>query len=397
MLTITDHSKIRNNYSKLRAFIRRLIGYPIICNANKANEKDYNKRALLVYLVKPFQLKDDDPRFLNHQNLMQCRQIASVLGEFGFIVDVADVKDENYKISRYYDLIVSHKINLKSNESNFKKKTIKIYLSTGLNHVVHNRKILKRYKRLLQRRKCNLKIRQIHQEDMPYVYSADAIVGFGNDFTMNTWKETFKKTIYSFNNYGFKTTKTLLDSKEFLTARKNFLFFASGTQICKGLDLLLEIFPRHPNLNLYICSNFENEKDFCKCYHYELYETANIHPIGRIRVNSNKFYDLIQKCAYVILPSCSDASTGSVVQCMYAGLIPVVTKEVGIDTDGFGVTLAKDNIEDIEKTIIYLTALPEQWHRKHSVRTREIAEKKFSEDAFMNRWREIMEIIKQRN
>jgi hypothetical protein len=337
--------KLSNNYSKLRALIRRLIGHPIICNANKVNEKDYNKRALLVYLVKPFQLKDDDPRFLNHQNLKQCRQIASVLGEFRYVVDVVDVRDESFKLSKYYDLIISHKINLKSNESNFNKKPIKIYLSTGLNHVVHNRNIQKRYKRLLQRRKCNLKFRQIHQENMPYVYRADVIVGFGNDFTMNTWREIFKKTTYSFNNYGFQTTRFLLDSKNFSTARKNFLFFASGTQICKGLDLLLEIFPRHPNLNLYICSNFENEKDFCKCYHSELYETANIHPIGRIRVNSNKFYDLIQKCAYVILPSCSDASTGSVVQCMYAGLIPVVTKEVGIDTGDFGITFAKDKIQ----------------------------------------------------
>lgn len=371
-----------------------MIGYPVIYNANRVNETDYNKRALLVYLVKPFQLKDNDPRFLNHQNLKQCRQIASVLGEFGFVVDVADVKDERYKISRHYDLIINHKINLKSNENNFKKKPIKIYLSTGLNHVVHNRNMLKRYKRILQRRKCNLKFRQIHQENMPYVYCTDAIVGFGNDCTMGTWEEILNKPTYSFNNYGFKTTRYLLDPKDFMDARKNFLFFASGTQICKGLDLLLEIFPKHPDLNLYICSNFESEKDFCECYHNELYGTSNIHPIGRIRVNSEKFYDLIRKCAYVIVPSCSEGQPGSVVQCMYSGLIPIVTKESGIDTDGFGITLSNDNIEDIEKTILYLTELSEQWHKEHSIRTREIAEKKFSEGAFMNRWREIIEIIK---
>ena len=128
-------------------------------------------------------------------------------------------------------------------------------------------------------------------------------------------------------------------------------------------------------------------------YYRELYETPSIHPVGWIKVNSARFYDLVQKCAYVILPSCSDASAGSVVECMHAGLIPVITKEAGIDTEDFGVMIANESLEEIEKTVLELAEFPTAWLREHSIRTRDIAEKRFSENAFITRWREIVSQI----
>jgi len=388
---------IKQKYNQFRAIVRKLIGYPVIYNANKVNEEDFNKRALLIYLVKPFLINDNDSRFLKHTNFKRCLFISKILDEFGYVVDVVDINDMRFKPSKDYDLIISHRVNLNGMENLFKKEAIKIYLSTGMNHVVHNKNIRRRYESLYKRRNCRVKIRQLHTENMPYVLSAYAIICLGNKFIMNTWKEIFKIPTYSFNNYGFKTTKFLVEDKDFSIARKNFLFFASGTQVGKGLDLLLEIFPKIPDFNLYICSSFENERDFCNCYHKELYETPNIHPIGWVGVNSDKFYELVQKCAYVILPTCSDASTGSVVQCIYAGLIPIVTKEAGIDTEDFGITLMDDTLDKIEKTIIELSELPADWHREHSLRTREMAENKYSEKAFINRWREIVSEILEIN
>ena len=88
-------------------------------------------------------------------------------------------------------------------------------------------------------------------------------IAFGNEFATGTWREVFGGPIYSFNNYGFNGPEFPLDSKDFSAARRNFLFFASKSQVQKGLDLLLEIFPRHPDLHLYVCSEFEKEGDFC--------------------------------------------------------------------------------------------------------------------------------------
>ena len=229
---------------------------------------------------------------------------------------------------------------------------------------------------------------------MRYISNVNAIIGVGNDYTMGTWRQAFAGPIYSFNNYGFKETTFDFDSKDFSSARGHFLFFASKSQVQKGLDLLLEIFPRIPDVHLYVCSDFKAEADFRACYQRELYETPNVHPIGRIPVNGPQFYDLVRQCAYVIAPTCSEGQPGSVVQCMYAGLIPLVTKEAGIDTERFGISFADDSLRGIERVIRKVSRQPEKWHRKRSAKTRRVAEKRFSEDALVRRWREILtEII----
>jgi glycosyltransferase involved in cell wall biosynthesis len=261
-----------------------------------------------------------------------------------------------------------------------------------MNHKIHNRNVRSRYKNIRLRRNSELIIREQRQEFLSFVEIADSLIGFGNEFIMDSWHEDFNIKTFPFNNYGFKSTQFL--TKNFTTARKNFFFLASGSQVLKGLDLLLEIFPKHPKLNLYICSSFNNEPDFIKCYYKELYRTSNIHPIGWISITSPKFLELVKQCAYVISPSCVEGQPGAVVQCMHAGLIPVVTKETGIETEDFGVTFKNDSLEELETTITRLSKLPITWHKNHSQLTRKIALEKYSEKSFINRWREILSEIK---
>jgi glycosyltransferase involved in cell wall biosynthesis len=373
--------------------IRKMIGYPVLYNVNNSSELTHKKRALLIYLVTPFLLKDNAPIFLNHQNFKQCKQIAAILGDFGFIVDIADYQDRRFKHDRNYDLIISHRVNFNVADT-WGKNAIKIYLSAGLNHITSNRNVLRRYANFRKRRQIPIKLRDIYEEEMPYVKAANGIIGFGNDFAMNTWRIIFKGPIFPFYNYAFVTENQLkARSKDFSVARKNYFFFASGSQIRKGLDLLLEVFPKHPDLHLFICSSFKKETDFCRCYFTELYKTANIHPIGWVRVGSPNYFYLVGKCAFVILPSCSEGHPGSVVQCMAEGLIPIVTKEAGIDTDDFGITLIDDSLGEIEQTIVNLSEKPIDWLIKHSMRTKEIAEIFFSEEAFLQRWRDITRLI----
>ncbi len=180
---------------------------------------------------------------------------------------------------------------------------MRIYLTTTLSHDIHNRNLLKRHELLSERRGCRVQLRRFYSDAMPYVERSDAIIGFGNEFIMSTWRTAFNLPAYPFNNYGFKETGSFVDSKDFSLERKNFPFFASKSQMPKGLDLLLEIFPKHPDLHLYIRIEYEKERDFCECYHQELYETPNIHPIGWVPVNGSEYNELVGKCASVIHPS----------------------------------------------------------------------------------------------
>jgi glycosyltransferase involved in cell wall biosynthesis len=390
MIHTTPKRYLSKLYKKLKTAISHE-RYSVVINVNGVDEYDYKKIALLVYIVRPFQLRDEDPELYRHQQLKQCKQIAAILGESGYIVDVVDIRNWLFRPYRDYDLVISNRVA----DIHLKKDAVRIYLATTLYHKLHNRNLSRRHKLLNERRGYRVKRRRIYAEAMPYVERSDAIVGFGNEFTMSSWREAFNIPVYPFNNFGYKHTEFNLKFKDFSEARKNFLFLASRSQTQKGLDLLLEVFPKHPALHLYICSAYNSERDFSVCYHKELYETDNIHPIGWVRVNSPEYNELVRKCAFVVLPSCSEGQSGSVVQCMYSGLIPLVTREAGIDTEDFGLTFADDSLEEIEKVILDVSQRPETWHKEHSIRTREVSEQKYSEDAFMNRWRSILgEILK---
>lgn len=100
--------------------------------------------------------------------------------------------------------------------------------------------------------------------------------------------------------------------------------------------MLLDTFKSLPNLNLHICGPIENESEF-KAYYNELYKTANIKSYGFINIDSQTFKELIQKCGFVIYPSCSEGGGAAILNvCGNGGLIPILTKEASIDVDDFG-------------------------------------------------------------
>jgi glycosyltransferase involved in cell wall biosynthesis len=375
--------------TRLRKALTRHKRYPVLYNIYGADESRVGKRALLVYVVKAFLATADDTPSEGHQNLRRARALATVLSEFGYIVDVADTRDQGFEVDRSYDLVLKDRVRLNHFEP-APGGTKRLLLATTMNHVAHNWNLRARHQRLYQRRGRQIQIRRLYNEKLTYASEVDAIVGIGNESTLGTWRQSSPARIHMVDNFGLSDTRFVFETKDFGAARKRFLYFASGSQVQKGLDLLLEIFPHLPALDLYVCSQFGKETDFCECYHKELFETPNVHPVGWIKVNGPEFYELAGKCAYVISASCSEGQSGSVVQCMYAGLIPVVTRETGIDTEDFGITFGDDSLEEIERVIVRLAGLPETWHREHSLKTRQVAEEKYSEAAFVARWREIL-------
>ena len=364
--------------------------YAVIYNVNGSGGKS-QKRALLIYLTAPFELKNSDRHFLYHQNFRQCKQIAELLGKMGYIVDVADIADQSILSTEEYDFVISHNIENELTSIKYHAGAKRVYLGTGLNHTVHNNNLQKRLDNFVRNKK---KIPEIewHTESMAFLKHVDAIIAFGNDFTANAWKESSSVPVYTFNNYGFFPTEKRND--EYTAVSKNFLFFSSRQQLLKGLDLLLDVFSKHPQLHLYVCGPFRDEKIFCDCYKKELFHLPNIHPIGWVDLFSWRYYDVIKKCAYVVLPSCSEASTGSVVQCMCDGLIPVVTHECGIDTEDFGITFENDDIRTINETISKLSMMSNDWCISHSNRTKEVCRDKYTSKRFEERWYEILTDLK---
>lgn len=365
---------------------RALFEYPFIQNANRVAEREGQKRALFVFLSEPFIMNPSNPRFHNHQNLKQSLQMVHALGKAGFVVDVLDVNSNSSVPSAKYDLVVSHRSDLIADEL-LSEGAMKVYLATGMNHEIYNKNLLSRYERLNARRKCNLTPQGLNEEMMPFVRASDAVVGFGNRLTAGSWSSIICGPVMAFNNYGSLSMGSL--ERDWNSAKRNFLFYAGRLQIVRGLDLLLEIFPHHPNLHLYVCSAFKHEEPFSRCYNEELFHTPNIHAIGLVSKGEKRFREIVRHCGFIILPSCSDCQPGSVIEGMHAGLIPLVTRETGLDVEEAGVIFDSDNEQDIEKAILHVSTIKESWLEERSQNAAKLASHRYSEAAFVERWRQI--------
>jgi glycosyltransferase involved in cell wall biosynthesis len=150
----------------------------------------------------------------------------------------------------------------------------------------------------------------------------------------------------------------------------------------KGLDLVLEAFAQMPDFHLTVCGPVQHEKDFEDAYNKELYHTANILTTGWMDVSSPEFIEIARNCAGLVYPSCSEGQAGSVVTCMRAGLVPIVSLESGVDvSDDFGVSLRESSVNEIREAVTRLSSFPARQLNEMAVLAWKLA-KKHSRDRF---------------
>jgi glycosyltransferase involved in cell wall biosynthesis len=381
--------------SQARALIRKLWGYPFIRNVYGVDCGEGRPRCLLVYLSVPFTRSSNHPSFLTHQNLSRAKMMASVLNTSGYVVDVADVRSAHLPRScGVYDLIVTHQSSLEFLEGHFDDHSVVVYLATGLPHAEQNRRVKDRLAALEKRRHCLLPMVAVADEVMSVLARADAITGTGSFAGKTAWESVFSGPVHLFNNHGFGWIRPaeVMDDD----SGRHFLFLGSVNQVLKGLDQLLDTFSQLPDFHLHIAGYYEKEYDFCACYKQELYQTPNIHGHGYIVIGSPQWDALVRRCAFVILPSCSEGQAGAVVQAMHAGLIPVVTPGVGIDAGAFGVMLPEDPFPVLGETVVRLGLMPPEALQKLRKATLTAAHEQYSEASFSKRWREIVDLVKDR-
>jgi len=120
---------------------------------------------------------------------------------------------------------------------------------------------------------------------------------------------------------------------------------------------LIDIFKDNKNIELLICGLNEIEQDFLK-----IPKQPNIQILGRVNVQSDAFLNIVSKCTFVILPSCSEAMSTSITTCMLHGLIPIVMRDSGFNRLGENaIFLDSYKIEDIKNALekLSLTTIDE--------------------------------------
>jgi len=198
--------------------------------------------------------------------------------------------------------------------------------------------------------------------------------------------ENLYKKPYNIYPSGFISREFKFPIKDFEKARRNFLWLGSDAVIHKGLDLLIDIFSSRDDIFLHICGlNDKSRKLLC------IPKKENIFDYGFINVQSSEFQDIICKCAYSVLPSCSEGFATSITTSMLYGLIPVVNKDTGFNRLNDMAMFFEDyHVEYIEKSLINLAHINSSDLESLSHKVREFASANFTLEAFELRFLEIL-------
>jgi glycosyltransferase involved in cell wall biosynthesis len=305
---------------------------------------------LLSYIIQPFLLKPGEPISNAHTHDWESFQIARTFLHLGYDVDVIDYRNKDFVPSKKYAFFVSARTNFERIARMLNKDCVKIAHLDTANWVFNNGSSYKRLLDLQKRKGATIPLSSLRQiESNLAIEHADYATLLGNEFTLGTYQYA-KKPIFliPISTCGLYPSP---EKKDFASCRRNFLWLGSGGLVHKGLDLVLDIFAKMKECHLYVCGPIQQERNFQQLYHRELYETPNIHTIGWLDVNGSEFTDITNTCIALIYPSSSEGQCGSVVNCLHAGLIPIISYESGVNVGDFGVILENCSIEAIRKAV----------------------------------------------
>jgi glycosyltransferase involved in cell wall biosynthesis len=343
-------------------------------------------RALVSYLVDPVLNPDSVPSKTMFSNAGIALSMVDVLVELGFAVDVVNYDDRRFRPRARYDLFIGHGgTNYQGIDNSLPPDCCKIYFSTGSYWKTHNAAELARAEYLWQRRGIRLPPDRFISESEEWAnVRANAIVALGNERVRASY-ERFDR-VYVLNNAAYPDTHFLANPKDFEAGRKNFLFYAGPGNLHKGLDLVLEAFASS-DAHVFICQ--EISEDFASAFCREL-ALRNIHALGFVPARSPDFYEVVAKCNTVILPSCSEGSPGSVIECLHQGLIPVVTPECNLDVGDIGVIITDGTVEAVTRAIQDVANWPVERHSSAAYRAYHAACSVFSEESFRQNLKHII-------
>ena len=339
---------------------------------------------LFSYLLDPFVLPSGQPLPATHTNLWESWCIAQTFLERGYAVDVVSFANYAYVVRRRYDVLVSLRTNLEKLAVQVDEQCVKI-LHADVAHVLfHNAAEANRLLALQQRRGVTLPPRR-HSPPNLAIEHADCATVLGNAFTLGTY-DYAKKPLRRIH-ISAVALQPAPGEKDFDVARKRFLWLSSGGFVHKGLDLVLEAFAGLPELELMIAAPLEQEPDFVAAFDRELHLTPNISTIGWVDVASEAFAELARTCVATVYPSSSEGVSGGVVACLHVGLIPIVTREAGVDVDGFGTVLPAATVEEVRAAVLEVAQAPVEELRARTQAAWEFARENHTRERFAEDYR----------
>lgn len=351
--------------------------------------------ALLSFVTHPFAITKSELQKSPHTTPWECMEMACILLERGYSVDVIEWNNSTFQPKKQYSIIIDSHQNIERLQSVLPKTCIKIHYITGAHAEYQNRAELTRLQEFTKRRGATLIPRRQMLPSRNIEY-ADYAIALGNDFAKDTYAYSGKKIaqLPLFSNAFFPSP----EHKDFEKVKRNFVWIGGGGAIHKGLDLVLEAFAVLPDYHLTVCGPVEAEKDFYDFYRKELCDTPNIKFVGRIDVGGPQFKAITDNAVGLIYPSSSEGQSGSVVTALHAGLIPIVTYQSGVDVSPFGYTLQDFSVSEVTNSIQKISALPVEELQRRAVAAWTYARENHTREIYRKKYGDFIDaIIKEKN
>jgi glycosyltransferase involved in cell wall biosynthesis len=339
-------------------------------------------KVLISYILDGFLLDPDAAVPKTHTNIWMSVQMAEIFLDLGYAVEAIHFTNRSFLPQGNYTFFLDVRHNLQRLTPLLNSDCIKIMHIDSAHMLFHNFAEASRLLALQQRQSITLFPRRFEIPNLG-IEHADYATTCGNDFTIDTFRYAKKKIFKLPSPCGIQVN---WPERKYDKIKQNFIWFSSSGSVHKGLDLALDAFKDLPDYQLTVCGPVERDADFVHAYYKELFETANIHTVGWVDLDSDRFRELTAACVAVLHLSCSEGGAPSVKMCMHAGLIPIVSWETGVDVEDFGFILKACSIAEIQTTLAQVASLSnavlaekgrQAWEYARRFHTRENFSKEF--------------------
>ena len=344
------------------------------------------KRILICYLDYLRTIRELNRNF-GHTNRQEMMQILKVCIELNLRIDVCACYDRNAKEEireNYYDYILGFGDTFfYAKEKNPDAAAI-LYTTENPYRISYERET-ERLRYFTERTG-----RTFHLERTGVYYKkddekkADRIICLGEpSYFADTGKPVDRVWPSALKNPNF--------ALDFSRKKKtNFLVYGVDGFIHKGNDILVELFAKHPEWNLYLCGARGAEK--AEEAGYKL--TENVHVCGFVDTMSDQFNAIAEKCYYLLLPSCSESPSTSALTALRHGIIPIVMKGNGLDELGDYCRYFEDyHVESIEQTIAEAVCVDEEVLQQQGRAAMEYADEHYTLADYTEQIRTVMSRI----
>jgi len=330
---------------------QKMSPFPFIQNINRDLTQIKQPKALISYITEPFSKNIEGKSF--HTNQKEAIQLLKVFLKYNFAVDICHCLEEqalNSISQKKYDLVFGFgKPFVEACKAN--PTAIKfIYCTEAFPDFVKQQE-QKRLDYYFERYGKKITVSRHGKFYIPEHFNyADYLLYKGNSVTGDTFKhlknisKQFPIAPAPFLNSNYK-----FEARDHVQTKKCFVWFGSYGAVHKGLDILVDVFNKHPELQLIVCGLWKEEIELLPILN------ENIVVKGFMDTSSDEFINVVNSSSFVILPTCSEGMSAGVLTCMCHGLIPIVSRESGIDLDNEEQYLEDFHVDYIEKEVIKWT------------------------------------------